>query len=113
MTKLVALAKSLDQISEVLYEEHLKEKGFNDPQRSLERELMLICSEAFEMFEDYRHGKIMSDKIPNFTIQEEEAADMIIRILNAASMRGWRIGDAVLAKHIFNMNRPFKHGKTF
>lgn len=103
----------LDEIGLRIHEEHSKPAGFRDEPRSLERELMLICSEAFEMFEDMRAGKVQSEKIPKFTAQEEEAADIIIRVLESSAYRGWRIGEAVKAKHEYNLTRPHKHGKAF
>ena len=92
---------------------HSKPAGFRDEPRSLEREFMLTISEIVEAFEDPRAGKAASDHIPEFSPLEEEMADVIIRVLEAAHVRGLRIGAAVLAKYRFNLTRPFKHGKQF
>jgi NTP pyrophosphatase (non-canonical NTP hydrolase) len=51
-----------------------------------------------------------SEHIPDFLAIEEEYADVIIRILDHAHMRGWNIGGALAAKMKFNETRPYKHG---
>lgn len=108
------LFDALDDLGAMFHSIHSIPTGFrDDPQRTLDRELMLIMSEAMEMFEDVRSGKTHSDHIPEYSPQEEEAADMIIRILEAARARNWRIGGAVMAKFKFNLGRPYKHGKAF
>lgn len=115
-----------------LLHEHAIPHGFRDEPRSLERELMLIASEAFEAFEDYRKNKVTSDKIPNYSPLEEEFADILIRVLESAAWRaftfeqggeheyqtfakgrGFALDGATRAKHAFNLNRPHKHGKAF
>ena len=44
---------------------------------------------------------------------EEELADLIIRALDFAGYHQLRLGEAILAKMTFNLNRPFKHGKKY
>ena len=41
---------------------------------------------------------------------EVELADAIIRIMDAVRARGWRVAEAIVAKHEYNKTRPFKHG---
>lgn len=113
MYKRTELFTGLDVLGKIIHEEHSKPMGFRDEERSLEREMMLICSEIFEAFEDDRNGKVWSDKIPEFTFLEEEWADAIIRLLESGHARGLRIGQAVAAKHDYNCTRPHKHGKKF
>lgn len=43
--------------------------------------------------------------------EEEELADIIIRVLDTAGARGVNIGRAVLLKMAFNATRPHMHGK--
>jgi len=74
--------------------------------------LALIHSELSEALEGHRHGNPPSDHIPKFTAEEEEFADVIIRVLDTARERKLRIGEAVLAKMDFNATRPYKHNKT-
>src|SRR5690349_24884552 len=63
--------RKLDYLGELMVEEHSIPQGFYEKgkvTRTMERELMLICSEMFELFEDERNGKVQSEKIPEFTI---------------------------------------------
>lgn len=53
----------------------------------------------------------MSEKIPGFTHAEEEAADVIIRLFDLAGGRGWRLAQAIIAKHNYNIERPHKHDR--
>lgn len=73
--------------------------------------LALMHSEISEALEWCRKDPAApSDHIPEFTGLEEEMADLMIRILDFCEARKLRIGDALLAKHEFNKNRPYKHG---
>lgn len=73
--------------------------------------LLLVVSEIVECMEGLR--KPVDSPLENFTNEEEELADAIIRILDYAGQYDLRIGEAVLAKIAFNKGRPYKHGKNF
>lgn len=53
----------------------------------------------------------MDDKIPEFLGAEAELADVIIRIMDMAHARKWRVAEAVIAKMAMNKGRPYKHGR--
>jgi NTP pyrophosphatase (non-canonical NTP hydrolase) len=72
--------------------------------------LALIHSEVSECLEFLRHGNGPSDHIPEFSGAEEELADVVIRILDMSCARGWRVGEAILAKRAFNARREHRHG---
>lgn len=75
--------------------------------------IALMHSELSEALEALRHGNPPDDKIPGFNGAEAELADTIIRIMDAARGRGWRVAEAIIEKMAYNEGRPRKHGKLF
>jgi len=100
----------IDQLAKKLLREHILPNDFGN--HPLHTELLLFISEVIEIFEDERKGITESAKLPGFLAVEEEAADIVLRVLSASAKRGWRLGEAMMAKHAYNLTRPYKHGKT-
>lgn len=96
-----------------------KDKGFWPPdtedydQVNDAEKLCLVHSEISEAVEGLRDRNPPDDKLPEFTAVEVELADAVIRIMDLAHARGWRVAQAVEAKTRFNISRPHKHGKEF
>lgn len=88
-------------------------KGFWDNPRNKGEMIALMHSELSEALEGIRKPGTMSDKIPTFTPEEEELADLLIRVFDYCGGHNVRLADAVIAKLEYNSNRPHKHGKAF
>lgn len=71
--------------------------------------LALVISEVCEGIEGLRVGA-ESEKIPGFKNIEEELADAVIRIMDLGYARGWRVAEAIEAKHKYNQSRSYRHG---
>lgn len=74
----------------------------------------LVHAELGELTEALRvkgWGEVRSEKIPDFTLAEEECADVVIRLMDFCEMFGLDLGGAIEAKMKYNDGRPHKHGK--
>lgn len=77
--------------------------------------IALFHSELSEVLEGLRSGNPTSEKIGEhgFSQVEEEFADLFIRVMDTCAARGWRLGEAIVAKMAYNEKRPYKHGRKF
>lgn len=75
--------------------------------------IALMHSELSEALEADRKGIKRDDKIPEFTGVEAELADTVIRILDFSGRHNLLLGEAIQAKLLYNLTRPYKHGKKY
>ena len=86
--------------------------GFNEGNDG--QQLALIHAEVSEVLETLREKEMLfSEKIQGFWAVEEELADVVIRVMNFARQRGYRLPEAILAKAAYNTTRKFMHDKRF
>lgn len=88
--------------------------------RNAPEQIALIHSEASEMMEGVRKD-LMDDKLPHRKMEEVEAADIILRVMDYCGGRGLDLGGALVEKLAFNTkrddhkleNRELDGGKQF
>ena len=85
-------------------------KGWTVRGRNSGEMISLLHAELSECLEWLRHDNPKSDHIPEVSGAEEELADVIIRLMDFAHMRGWNIPKALFLKMEYNKTRPIRHG---
>jgi NTP pyrophosphatase (non-canonical NTP hydrolase) len=91
-----------------------REKGWWDNDRNNGEMIALMHSELSEALEFLRHHEGRDDKIPEYFGVEAELADVIIRIMDMAKARKYKVAEALVAKMAMNkMREKFHGGKAF
>lgn len=88
------------------------EEGVN---QQLPTKVALLHSECSELLEAYRTGNPSTpcDKFAKglpLSREEEEMADILLRLMDLAAYQGVDLMKAAAVKHAFNKTRPTKHG---
>ena len=110
MQQTVMFKRLLDEFSEEV-RQNAENHGCSN--MTDERYIVLMHTELSEAIEALRIGNPKSEKIPEFSLVEEELADVLIRVLDYAKVRGYNVGGAMIAKARYNLGRPHKHGKVW
>lgn len=90
------------------------EKGFWPDGTNLISKLALITCEVAELIKAHREDPLADCNKPiPLSREEEEVADIFLRLCDFASHRGIDLAEVARVKHEYNTTRPVKHGKKF
>lgn len=103
--------KMLKMLAEAIHKVS-RDKGFYDNPREDGTLLCMIHGEVSEAMEANRKSNPPDKHLPEFSSEEVELGDSIIRILDYAEHKGYNLGPAILAKVLFNTGRPRMHGNN-
>lgn len=87
-------------------------QGFWESDNTAEK-IALMHSELSEAMEAHRKQIRSDDKIPQFDGVTAELADTVIRIFDFAGHHRLALGEAIIAKMLVNVDRPYKHNKLY
>ena len=73
--------------------------------------LGLVMCEVAEVIEAVRKPEEASSKCPELTCEEEEVADVFLRLADYCGARDIDLERAVQLKHTHNASREYMHGK--
>lgn len=95
----------------------MDKKGFGKTESidlNIARSIGLMHSELSELLECHRvDPNAPCDKPIPLTCEEEECADIFLRLMHYCGMRNINLGRAAAMKHFYNETREHKHGKKF
>jgi NTP pyrophosphatase (non-canonical NTP hydrolase) len=101
--------EAFNNVAEDVHQNAIK-KGWWENDRNDGELISLMHAELSEALEALRAGNPPDDHIPEFNAVETELADVIIRIMDYAGARGYKVGQAIEAKINYNKGRSYKHG---
>lgn len=110
----------LQDLTRQCHQNALDHGFWSEGRTNVGEKVALIHTELSEFFERYRKDSkgepgdpTPDEHCPQFSNQEIELADTIIRILDLSGHLQMDLAGAILAKMEYNKTRPHLHGKAF
>lgn len=110
--KIALIHSEVSELLEAYRKDPLADCGKKFPIENPERSNLVFRGGKF-YDSDLRGMPEVEGESIGLCLEEEEMADIIIRVLDLAGHRGIDLGRAVLVKMQYNSTRPHKHGKKF
>ena len=107
------LIAQLNQFQALVFEQMERQGFWEGSADSTPSKIALMHSELSEMLEADRNGVEADDKVPDFDGPTAEAADVFVRLADWCGRHEKPFGEALIAKMMVNLDRPYKHGKAY
>ena len=102
-----------NRVAERIYEWSARRGFWPDGDRNDGEALALIHSEVSEALECLRWGNPPDKNLGDFSGAEVQITDAVMRIMDLAHGRGWRVAEVIFEKLRFNESREYRNGKEF
>jgi hypothetical protein len=109
--------ESINEIAAILHQNAVDHgwHSFDETESAyIARTVANLHGEASELWESHRAGGLQKQCDKNtevpLTQEEEETADLAIRLFDYCARRKVNIGRAIAIKHKYNQGRPYRHG---
>ena len=99
---------NFNDLQEVVHDANKKKGYWDKPYNDCEK-LCLIHSEVTEAMEAVRYGNPKDKQLPQHSNLEVELADIIIRIMDYAGGKNFKLGQIITDKIKFNETRNIKN----
>ena len=108
-----AMPDGMNELALAIYSSSSMLGFWDNPRNVGEMFFLTVCelAEAYERFRKQRHNE-PDDHVSDHPNMAVELGDAIIRLLDIAHGMGYDIGQAIADKMLYNINRPYMHGKV-